>query len=137
MRNANIEIIELESSGDERGSSYTVPSNCLDFLLIILDIHFLDLKVNRIRGNHYHKNKKEIVIVKYIDKWKLLWKEVNLNEVKLREFYGIGVVIIKIPPFIVHTIVNDGKHNLEIICIANEKYDRENKDIYKDILFPK
>lgn len=137
MRNTNIEIIELESSGDERGSSYTVPSNCLNFLSIVLDIHFLDLKENGIRGNHYHKKKKEIIIVKYRDKWKLFWKEVNLNEVKLREFYGIGAVIIKIPSFTVHTIVNNGKNILEIICVSNEKYDRENKDIYKDILFPK
>jgi dTDP-4-dehydrorhamnose 3,5-epimerase-like enzyme len=137
MRNANIEIIELKNSGDMRGSSYTISSNCLNFLSIVLDIHFLDLKVNGIRGNHYHKKKKEIIIVKYIDKWKLLWKELNLHKVKLKEFYGIGAVIIKIPPFTVHTIVNNGKDILEIICISNEKFNQENKDIYKEILFPK
>ena len=117
----NIEIIELENYGDLRGALYNVPNADLQFINKIQNIHFGRIKSGSIRGNHYHHQSKEMLIITYSDTWTLAWKEKDSAEISEKDFTGSGTVLIKVKERVVHSVKNTGDRDLEIIALSNRE----------------
>jgi dTDP-4-dehydrorhamnose 3,5-epimerase-like enzyme len=71
----DIEIVSLEDYGDIRGALFNVSEVDMVFLDTIENIHFGKIRPNSIRGNHFHDQRKEILIVVYLDRWTLAWAQ--------------------------------------------------------------
>ncbi|HLI85854.1 MAG TPA: hypothetical protein VKV17_18215 [Bryobacteraceae bacterium] len=63
------EIKRLADRGDMRGSSYTPGHNWHAFLDTIADLHVATVLPGKIRGNHFHQRKREIILIVHTDRW--------------------------------------------------------------------
>ena len=130
----NIEITALEDYGDTRGALYNIPDTDMQFLDNIQNIHFGKIHPNSIRGNHYHHQSKEMLIISYSDIWTLAWAKKDSAEISKKEFTGTGTVLIKVNEGVVHSVKNNGDKDLEIIALSNRIFSKETPDTYTRIL---
>jgi len=126
----DIEVILLENYGDERGVLYNILDTDLLFLDKIQNIHFGSIRSGSIRGNHYHHQTKEMLIITYRDTWTLSWAKKDSAEKKKKEFAGHGVALIKVNEGVPHSIKNTGDKDLGIVALSN----RVNSDTTSRIL---
>ncbi len=113
----DIEITKLENYGDTRGALYNIPDTDMQFLDKIQNIHFGKIRPNSIRGNHYHHQSKEMLIIGYLDTWTLAWAKKDSDEISKKEFTESGAVLVKINEGVVHSVKNNGDKELEIIAL--------------------
>ena len=130
----HIEIITLENYGDTRGALYNILDADLQFLDKIQNIHFGRISPGSIRGNHYHHQGREMLIIGYLDTWMLAWAEKGSSEISKKEFTGSGAVLIKVNEGIVHSVKNTGDKDLEIIALSNRIFSKEDPNITTRIL---
>jgi len=118
----DIEITALENYGDIRGALYNIPDTDMQFLDKIQNIHFGKIHPNSIRGNHYHHQSKEMLIIGYLDTWTLAWAKKDSAEISKK--------LIKVNEGIVHSVKNNGDKDLEIIALSNRIFSKENPDTF-------
>ncbi len=130
----DIEIIKLGNYGDKRGVLYNILDTDLQFFDKIQNIHFGKIHPNSIRGNHYHHQSKEMLIITYLDTWTLAWAKKNSDEISTKVFNGSGAVLIKVNEGVGHSVKNNGDKDLEIIALSNRRFSKENPDTFTRIL---
>jgi dTDP-4-dehydrorhamnose 3,5-epimerase-like enzyme len=130
----HIEITAIENYGDARGALYNISDADLQFLDKIQNIHFGKIHPNAVRGNHYHRQSKEVLIISYSDAWTLAWAKKDSAQISIKEFTGSGAVLIKIYEGVAHTLKNNGDKDLELIALSNKKFSKENTDAFPRIL---
>ena len=130
----DIEITALENYGDIRGALYNIPDTDMLFLDKIKNVHFGKICPGSIRGNHYHHQSREMLIIGYLDTWTLAWAEKDSDEISKKEFIGSGAVLVKVNEGIVHSVKNNGGKDLEIIALSNRVFSKENPDTFSKIL---
>ena len=120
---ANIQITELENSGDTRGFSFTAPAEALAFVGRMADIHMASTKPGSVRGNHYHMRRREAIVVLPGPKWSFHWDEGDGAPTQHRDFDGSLAVQILVSPGGSHAVRNDGERELWLVAISSETYD--------------
>lgn len=129
-----VRILSLEDRGDRRGFSYTVQDRQLSFLGSVEDVHFSSTLPGHIRGNHFHRLRKELLIVRHEDSWTLAWDRGEGTDVETRKFEGAGTVAVEIEPLASHAVRNDGQRPLLIFAMTDGLYDPANPDSYGRIV---
>ncbi len=119
----NIQITELNNSGDQRGFSFTAPVEALAFVGRMSDVHLASTGPQSIRGNHYHLRRREAIVVLPGAKWSFHWDEAEGSPAQHREFDGGRAVLILVSPGASHAVRNDGDANLWLMAISSESYD--------------
>ena len=130
----HFEIIKLENYGDTRGALYNIPDSDLQFLDKIQNIHFGIIHPNSIRGNHYHHQSKEMLIITYLDALTLAWAKKDSDEISKKKFTGSGAILIKVNEGVGHSVKNNGDKDLEIIALSDRIFSKEGSDTYSKIL---
>ena len=130
----DIETTAIESYGDIRGDLYNISDEDLQFLDKIQNIHFGKIHSNSVRGNHYHRLSKEMLVISYSDAWTLAWANKDSTQISTKEFKGAGAVLIKIHEGVVHAVKNNGGKDLELIALSNKKSSKENTDSFSRLL---
>ena len=130
----DIEIMTIENYGDTRGDLYNISDTDLKFLDNIQNIHFGKIHPNAVRGNHYHRETKEMLVISYSDAWTLAWATTDAVQISTREFTGSGAVLIKIKEGVAHALKNNGDTDLELIALSNKRFSKENADAFSRIL---
>lgn len=130
----DIETMAIESYGDIRGDLYNISDEDLQFLDKIQNIHFGKIHSNSVRGNHYHRLSKEMLVISYSDAWTLAWAKKDSTQISTKEFKGAGAVLIKIHEGVVHAVKNNGGKDLELIALSNKKSSKKNTDSFSRIL---
>ena len=129
-----VHTTKMKDSGDNRGSSFTMPYESLSFIKNIRDIHLASITPGSVRGNHYHKNHRELIIVVYSDAWILYWDNGPKTGTQKLSFSGSGSILIEIEHLASHAIVNEGNEDLYTIGLSDTPYDSENPDSHSRIL---
>ncbi|MFN0158435.1 MAG: hypothetical protein ACKVRP_10235 [Bacteroidota bacterium] len=125
-----ISITVLTDRGDNRGSSFSVDQSWSEFLPSPVDLHFTSLHPGGIRGNHYHRVRKEVIVVLHNDEWTLHWDEGVDTPVESRTFAGAGAVLLTVEPLASHAIVNTGKLDLFTMALTDARFDPQQPDSY-------
>jgi len=135
MINQYVRVRPLENHEDQRGYSFSVPEEILQFVGNVNDIHIAAINSNSVRGNHYHVSKKEFIVVAYSGSWVLAWDTGENTKVNKKQFDGQGAVAIEIEPQTSHAIKNIGETPLVIVACSSKKYNPANSDTLKrDVL---
>ncbi len=133
MENQSIDITELKLKNDYRGYIVNVPEEVFDFIVNIKDIHIGSIASNSIRGNHYHKIKKEALIIIYSDSCTFAWNSKD-EIINIKEFTGKGCILVKIKNGLGHAIKNTGKDLITIVAFSDYKFVEENPDTFSKVL---
>ena len=123
MSSKRVKIMELKNNEDVRGYSYGLPSEVFSFLAEVRDVHVASILPSKVRGNHYHINRREIIVVIYFDKWLFAWDDGEGTLVNFIEYQGIGSVCIEIESLVSHAIKNTGNKPVQIISVCNTPYE--------------
>ena len=131
---APVQIIDLADTGDQRGSSFTIPTPALEFVGTVRDLHVAEILPGTIRGNHYHLRRLEAIVIYYKDAWTFHWDE-GLDDSQSgdaqatpppahhRDFAGAGAAVILVTPGCSHAVANRGSQSITILGISSEGYD--------------
>jgi len=122
---SKIQISELADRGDQRGFSFTIPREALQFLGRIEDVHVAAILPEAIRGNHFHRRRREILVLTYHGEWSFHWDEGPNTATQACTFRGRGAVLITILPGASHAVRNNGAEMLSLVAISSELYDPE------------
>ncbi len=128
MTDQYLNIIRLKNNGDERGYSYKIPREAFDYIGKVEDVHLASIDSGKIRGNHYHIDRKEFIIVLYSDSWIFAWELKDGSVGEKKQFSGSGCILIEIESNVTHAIQNIGKLPIYIFAFSPNKYDPENSD---------
>jgi dTDP-4-dehydrorhamnose 3,5-epimerase-like enzyme len=118
-----IAIRELENDGDKRGFSFGVPSEAIDFVGHVADLHISSSEPGAVRGNHFHRSKRRAVLILPGVAWSLHWDEGAGTAVQRRGFDGKCAVLALISPGTSHAVRNDGDATLWLVAWSSESYD--------------
>ena len=118
-----IKIIELPNAGDQRGGSFTLPQEALDFIGEVKDVHIATMVPRAVRGNHFHLRRKAILIVLQGSACRFYWDEGAGTVASSRTLSGIGTTAILIEPGHSHAIENIGESSLTFCSLSSEPYD--------------
>ncbi len=128
-----VQFYEIDQISDERGDAYFLQSKAKELLGDVAEMHFVTLQKDAVRGNHFHKEKKEIMFVIYDGKWTFAW-EIS-GKIMSKSFEGKSSLLILIPENIVHAIRNDDENLLQVLSIANKPYTPKNPDTFVRQIF--
>ncbi|MDQ3566060.1 MAG: hypothetical protein M3436_18870 [Pseudomonadota bacterium] len=126
-----VRISRLNDRGDERGSSFGLARASSEFELNVRDIHVMTVLPGHVRGNHFHTEKTEVLIVYHRDRWTVNWDTGLDTLVQRSEVEGVGVVVVEIPPGCSHTIRNDGLYDLVVVGLSSHVYDSRHPDVVR------
>jgi len=130
---AKVQIAELGNRGDARGLSFNAPPEALAFVGRMSDLHLASTKPGAVRGNHYHRLRREAILVMPGAKWSLHWDEGQNSPAQHRDFSGASAVLVLISPGASHAVRNDsdGEHELWLIAISSGPYDSSDAVAHK------
>ena len=112
----------LKDRGDDRGSSYTLPATWLSQVAGTVDVHATTLVPSKVRGNHYHSVRQELLLVLHQDAWSAHWDTGAGSPVLSRVFTGAGAVLIEVDRGAAHAVRNDGSLPLQILGMCDGPY---------------
>ena len=106
----------------------------LAYLFSINEMHFGEILPGHVRGNHYHVDKKEMLIVRYADTWKLVWGSVDGLGPRKRIFEGKGTVRVEIDAGVPHAVKNEGSAPLVLISLSDAESAADGGDTVRFVL---
>jgi oxalate decarboxylase/phosphoglucose isomerase-like protein (cupin superfamily) len=118
-----IQITELGNAGDARGFSFTTPSQALEFVGRVADMHLASTAPGAVRGNHYHLRRREAIVILPGAAWSLHWDEGEGTVAQHRSFEGKSAVVVLVSPGASHAVRNDGATPLWLVACSSEPYD--------------
>ncbi len=118
-----VRIQQLANQGDYRGFSFTAPKEALAFVGEVGDFHVASMVPESVRGNHYHRQRREAILVTYGNDWSFHWDLGEGSTPQHREFHGAGAVLILLEPGASHAVRNDGEGTMVLATILSGPYD--------------
>ena len=118
-----IQISELGDTGDARGFSFTMPSEAIDFVGRVADMHLASTAPGSVRGNHYHLRRREAIVLLPGTAWSLHWDEGEGTTTQHRSFDGSKAVLVLVSPGASHAVRNNGATPLWLVACSSEPYD--------------
>ncbi len=128
-------VHELDNSGDERGDSYTIPEPLLRRLGQVRDVHVTTVLPGHLRGNHFHEEKEETIIVVASGSWILRWED-EARVVHERPFASAGSVAIEVDRGLSHAVANTGDRPLVVVALSSRAFDPASADAHHRPLQP-
>jgi len=129
-----LEFRWIENCADSRGDSYYIPSEAIDFVGAIDEIHVATIVPGAIRGNHYHTGRRECIFLIFSDSWRLAWIPLGAKDIATQDFEGRGAVLIQVQPNVVHAVKNIGKNLIHLASFSNKRHDPRNPDTFREVL---
>ena len=134
MPNVQVRCTVLEDRGDERGRSYSPGPQWLTFLGGIADSHITTILPGHVRGNHFHAERNEVLIVGFSDEWELFWDLGPGTARESRRFSGSGVVVVEITAGASHALRNCGASTMWVAGFSNGTWDPAHPDSFARLL---
>ena len=119
----SIQISELARGGDSRGLSLALPSQALEFVREVADVHISNSVSGAVRGNHYHRRKRRAMVVMPGVAWSLHWDGGEGTAIQRRNFDGSHAILVLILPGTSHAVRNDGSADLWMVACSSAPYD--------------
>lgn len=129
---------DLPDTGDRRGESYSIGSAIHAYLgAKIEDAHLATVLPGALRGNHYHRARREVILVLYRDAWVFAWDTGEHTPRQSRSFTGTGAVMIEVTPLASHAMRNDGTQPLVLLGLSDGPYEANAPDAFpRSVLEP-
>lgn len=123
-----VKITEIRNTGDNRGFGYVAGTESLGFLHSLKDMHVMSIVPGASRGNHYHGDHREILLIVYTDTWLLRWDSGANTNIEECVFSGSGSVLLEIEPMASHLLHNQGSSDLLVIGLSDIPYNGARPD---------
>lgn len=100
------EILILPPSAPQE-ERWLLPTEAVDFLGAIAEVHWAEIAPDAMKGNHYHKWRDEVLVYRVPERIWLYWgRPVEGSEVTIREITGPVTAAFLVPAGWAHAIKN-------------------------------
>ena len=123
-----IQVKEIEFYQDDRGWCIKPISDDDIEKGIISDIHMVSMKPGVIRGNHYHVNKAENILI-IGSTCMVLVEDNNTKEKEEKILENNERLLLVIPHGVTHAVENIGNEVSYLLCFSNVKDGLKNRDV--------
>ncbi len=124
----SIQVEEIELYQDDRGWWVRPISDDDIEKGIISDIHMVSMKPGAIRGNHYHVNKTENILI-IGSTCRVLVVDNNTKEKEEKIIENSDKMLFVIPSDVTHAIENIGNEVSYLFCFSHVKGGLESRDV--------
>jgi predicted RNase H-like nuclease len=114
-----VRVVDLAPHTDARGASFRIDVP----FPAVGECHVATIRPGGVRGNHFHTERHELLVVLYTDRWTLLWDAGENTPVQSRTFSGSGAVLMEAGPLAAHAVRNDGSADLQIFVLGDVRND--------------
>ena len=120
-------LIRLEDRDDGRGSALYLPDAALAWLGEVAEVHLVTVRQGAIRGNHVHRRRRELILIRARGPWQLAWRP-PAGEAVVRRFDGPDAVLLAVEPGTAHAIENLAEAELLITSCSDGRFDPDDPD---------
>ncbi len=120
-------VTVLEDRDDGRGSAFYLPAEALEWLGGVEEVHLVTARRGAIRGNHVHRRRREVILVRSQGPWKLAWRPPG-GETAVRRFEDPCGILLTVEPGTAHAIQNLGAPELVITSCSSARLDPDDPD---------
>ncbi len=120
-------LTRLDDRDDGRGSALYLPDEALAWLGAVAEIHLVTIRQGAVRGNHVHRRRRELILIRAPGPWELAWREPQGETVR-RRFDGPDAVLLAVEPGVAHAIKNLAQAELLITSCSNGRFDPDDPD---------
>jgi oxalate decarboxylase/phosphoglucose isomerase-like protein (cupin superfamily) len=129
------QVVELEAHApDVRGLGFSVPALCLEHLGHLGDVHVASIEPGHVRGDHFHLERREMILVLPHDRWTLYWDEGEGTPPHSRAFLDASATAVLISPSCAHAVENDGARAMWIVAVSDGAYDPDAPDAHRRVV---
>jgi dTDP-4-dehydrorhamnose 3,5-epimerase-like enzyme len=129
-----VRIERIPGHSDRRGLSFALSDRIGAALGPILDTHIATILPGEVRGNHYHLQRREVIIVIAEGPWCFAWDARDGSAPRTETFVEAGAVSIQIELGVGHAIRNEADQALTLFSLSNGRYSKDNPDTYSQPL---
>lgn len=117
------ELHELPDRGDGRGAAFFFDPATIEWLGHVAELHVVAIAPGKVRGNHLHRERREIVFVHYEGEVQVAWRAAGTAEAGTLQFEGNGGFVARIEPGTLHAFKNSGAGFVEVVSLSNGHFD--------------
>jgi hypothetical protein len=118
------EILPLDDRGhDGRGAAFFFDPVTIAWLGQVAEIHVVAIAPGKVRGNHQHRDRREVVFLRHDDAVEIAWRGASGNVERERRS-GPGAFLVRIEPRTLHAFKNAGEGRVEVVSLSNGHFDR-------------
>jgi oxalate decarboxylase/phosphoglucose isomerase-like protein (cupin superfamily) len=82
------------------------------------DLHVVSIKPGKVRGNHYHPESTEWVLI-FGGEARLIWRDLDDKTAHETIVAGSETTLYRIPPKIEHAVINEDSHDIYLISFSD------------------
>jgi hypothetical protein len=116
--------VELPDRDDGRGAAFFIEPDVLAWLGPIADVHVVAIDPGKVRGNHRHAARREVIVLHYRGTVEIAWRLPDALRTEHLRFEGQGALLMRIEPRTLHAFRNSGAGFVEIVSFSNGRFDR-------------
>jgi len=117
------EILPLDDRNDGRGHAFFFDPDTLVWLGPIAEIHVVGITPGKVRGNHRHRDRREIVFLRHDGAVEIAWQAPG-GVLGRERREGPGGFLVRIEPLTLHAFKNAGTGAVEVVSLSNGHFDR-------------
>ena len=117
------EIYPVPDKGDGRGSAFFLNEDAIRWLGEVRELHVVAIAPGKVRGNHMHHERREVIFVSYDGAIEIAWREPGSDRTELRRIEGHGGFVAKIEPRTLHAFRNAGEGPVQVVSMSNGRFD--------------
>jgi len=126
------EIVALPDRDDGRGAAFYFDDDTVRWLDGLAEVHVVGIAPGKVRGNHRHRARREVVFVHYRGAVEIAWQCPG-GGVERRRFEGHGAFLARIEPRTLHALRNAGEGAVEVVSLSNGHFSRDETE-YVELL---
>ena len=119
------DLHELPDRDDGRGAAFFLDAATIAWLGPLAELHVVAIAPGKVRGNHMHRERREILFVHYDGDVEVAWRIPGATEANTKRFAGRGAFIARIEPGTLHALRNSGAGFVEVVSLSNGRFDLE------------
>jgi hypothetical protein len=121
-------ILHLPDRDDGRGAAFFFDDDTIAWLGRVAEIHVVAIAPGRVRGNHRHAARREVVFVHHQGAVEVAWRGPGRDDTEHVTFEGAGGFIARIEPGTLHALRNAGTGFVEVVSLSNGRFDPSETD---------
>lgn len=117
-------LAPIPDKNDGRGAAFFLDEDTMTWLGEVRELHVVGIDPGKVRGNHMHRERREVIFVSYDGAVEVAWREPDSDRTEHRRIEGRGGFVARIEPRTLHAFRNAGEGPVQVVSMSNGRFDR-------------
>jgi len=128
-----LKVSVYRGTADARGQSFSLAGALRGVFDAVKDCHVGSINPGAVRGNHYHSQRTEVILVVFFAGCSIHWRD-DSGVVHSTSLAGQGVAVVEVGPGCAHAVRNDGDQKLFIVSLTDGSFDASSGETVRSVV---